>query len=209
MLSERIYCGVTSIQLQPLTQDWLPAVLELDQTCFGGLWTLDGYQRELDSPNSELLVLLAQSPSLPVPHASLIGIGCFWAILDEAHITVMGIHPNYQRQGLGQFMLLALLDRARQREMTRATLEVRISNEPAIKLYKKFGFKVAGTRKGYYTDNGEDALILWLGELQTAAFAKQLKSWWRELCDCIAQQHWTLNLQPDLFSIENSPLTCP
>jgi ribosomal-protein-alanine N-acetyltransferase len=191
---------VISLQLQHLTSDWLPAVLDLDQLCFGGLWSQDGYQRELDSPNSELLILHDQR---------LIGIGCYWAIVDEAHITLVGIHPNQQRQGLGELMLIALLDRARQRKMRHATLEVRASNQSAINLYKKFGFRLAGTRKGYYTDNGEDALILWLGELQTAQFAQTLSIWWCAARDRIAQNNWILNLQPDVFSVEHPNLTCP
>ncbi len=191
---------MTALQLQEMTPALLPAVLELDQICFGGLWTKEGYQRELDSPNSDLLVLTSQD---------LIGMGCYWAILDEAHITIVGIHPEYRQQGFGQLMVLALLQRARQREMARATLEVRISNESAINLYQKLGFKVAGQRKRYYVDTGEDALILWLGELQTALFSKRLGDSWREVCDRLAQQQTQLVIQPNLFSIENSALTCP
>jgi [ribosomal protein S18]-alanine N-acetyltransferase len=191
---------VTALQLQEMTPDQLPAVLELDQICFGGLWTQDGYQRELESPNSDLLVLTAPE---------LIGIGCYWAIVDEAHITIVGIHPNHRRQGLGQLMLLALLHRAQRREMARATLEVRISNESAIKLYQKLGFKIAGQRKGYYGDTGEDALILWLGELQTAAFTERFKNFWKETCDRLKQQQTELVIQTNLLSIENSSLTCP
>jgi [ribosomal protein S18]-alanine N-acetyltransferase len=191
---------VTALQLQEMTSDQLPAVLELDQLCFGGLWTAEGYQRELDSPNSDLLVL--NSPEL-------IGMGCYWAILDEAHITIVGIHPNDRKKGLGQLMLLTLLHRAQQREMARATLEVRISNESAINLYQKLGFKIAGQRKGYYADTGEDALILWLGELQTAAFTERFSKFWQESCDRLKQQQIELVIQPNLLSIKNSALTCP
>jgi ribosomal-protein-alanine N-acetyltransferase len=193
---------VTSIKLQYLNTTLLPAVVELDRLCFGGLWTLEGYQRELDSPNSDLLVIVPEQSSSP-----LIGLGCYWAILDEAHITILGIHPQYQRHGLGQLMLCALLDRARQREMARSTLEVRASNQSAIFLYQKLGFQVAGRRKRYYTDTGEDALILWRGGLQSNEFATLLATRWAEIHQRLTEQHWALHLSPDLATLEKSTLT--
>lgn len=162
----------SELQLQPLQPNQLAAVVELDQVCLGGLWSLEGYQRELDSPNSELLVLSV--PQGKSEQYRIIGVGCFWAILEEAHITLLAIHPDYQRQGLGQVLLLTLLEKAVKRGLERATLEVRESNEAALGLYKKFGFKVAGRRKGYYQHTKEDALILWLGGLQQPDFIQKL-----------------------------------
>lgn len=140
--------------LKSIEEKHLDALVQLDQLCLGGLWTKEGYQRELSSPNSELLGLFDQQEIL-------IGFGCFWAILEEAHITVLMVHPDSQGQGLGKFLLNSLLEAAVKRKLERATLEVRASNDVALSLYKKFGFKVAGTRKGYYKQTGEDALILW------------------------------------------------
>ncbi|SRR5579883_1089850 len=157
------------LQIKSLTAEDLSAILELDQACFGGLWTLDAYQRELDSPNSDLIGLF--SPVFPL---QLLGMGCFWSILDEAHITIMAVHPQYQRQGLGQALLYSLLKTAFTKGLERATLEVRASNLAAISLYQKFGFKTAGQRRRYYQDNGEDALILWLGDLQKPQFQQAL-----------------------------------
>jgi [ribosomal protein S18]-alanine N-acetyltransferase len=160
------------LKLQPLTSDDLSAVLELDKACFGGLWTLEGYQRELDSPNSDLLGLFS-----PVSSLELLGMGCFWSILEEAHITILAVHPQYHCQGLGQALLYSLLKTASDRGLERATLEVRASNLAAISLYQKFGFKTAGRRRRYYQDNGEDALIFWLGDLQHPKFQSTLHSW--------------------------------
>ena len=114
------------LELKPITPQMLNAVLELDYLCFGGLWTLEGYQRELDSPNSDLIGLF-----LPISPPSLLGMGCVWAILEEAHITLLAVHPDYQRQGLGQALLLALLSVACDRGLERATLEVRAANAQA------------------------------------------------------------------------------
>jgi [ribosomal protein S18]-alanine N-acetyltransferase len=190
---------VTILKIQQLSQKDLSRVLELDQLCFGGLWTREGYQRELDSPNSDLLGLwLDQEPrvtptrplevcvesSRSVSESSyLIGMGCLWSILDEAHITILGIDPHYQRQGLGQVMLYGLLKSAQARLLEWATLEVRVSNQTAIALYRKFGFKDVGKRKGYYQDTGEDALILWRNGLKHPDFEPILGQWEQEIRD--------------------------
>jgi len=186
----------------------LGEVLELDHLCFGGLWTLEAYQRELNSPNS---VLLGLSPSLASPtHPSplaplfekplarlrpspLLAMGCLWAILDEAHITILAVHPHYQRQGLGQAVLLALLQVAADRGLERATLEVRASNQPALSLYQKFGFKIAGRRRRYYKDTNEDALILWRGNLQHPDFYNTLPTWQKSVSDRLSLAGWKLN----------------
>lgn len=174
------------LELKPLTPDLLDATLELDRRALGGLWTRDGYQRELDSPNSELLVLTSET--------TLIGLGCYWAILEEAHITIVAIDPAYQRQGCGQWMLWALLKSAWQRKLERATLEVRVSNHAAIALYKKFGFEIAGTRKRYYPDTGEDALILWRGDLHEPTFPQQLAVWKQAIEPRLKQAGWVFQI---------------
>ncbi|WP_204102654.1 MULTISPECIES: ribosomal protein S18-alanine N-acetyltransferase [Spirulina sp. CCY15215] len=163
----------STLQILPLTQAGIEAAVELDRLCLGGMWSLQGYQRELDSPNSEILVL-----SLPWEGKdnTIVGIGCFWAILEEAHITLLAIHPDYQGQGLGQLLLYSLLEKALQRQLERATLEVRASNQIALSLYQKFGFKEAGRRKKYYPGTEEDALILWCGGLNQPEFNQKLSS---------------------------------
>ncbi len=177
------------LQLHPLTPDLLPAILDLDRLCFGGLWTLDGYQRELDSPNSDLWVLSIASTSLS--ESSIIGIGCLWAIVEEAHITIVGIHPEYQGKGLGKVMLWALLTSAQQRGLERATLEVRASNHAALSLYEKFGFREAGRRRRYYPDD-EDAAILWRGGLQFPQFQESLASWQAEIQEKVRMMGWDI-----------------
>lgn len=183
----------------------LSAALELDQLCFGGLWTLEGYQRELDSPNSALLGLFISdrrrgdkkeveaNSEFIIQNSEFLSMGCFWAILEEAHITLLAVHPQYQRQGLGQAMLLGLLVEAHERGLERATLEVRVSNQPAISLYKKFGFQIAGRRRGYYKDTNEDALILWHGGLGEPEFSSTLAAWGQAVSDRLAKAGWKFN----------------
>jgi len=175
------------LEIKELTPENLSAVLELDQACFGGLWTLEAYRRELESPNSDLIGLF--SPLFPL---RLLGLGCFWSILEEAHITILAIQPQYHCRGFGQALLYSLLSTACDRGLERATLEVRTSNLAAISLYEKFGFKTAGRRRRYYQDNGEDALILWLGDLQQPQFQETLDHWSIIVRDRLNKSSWQL-----------------
>ena len=160
------------LHIKPPTDKQLPVVVELDRLCLGGLWNLEGYQRELSSPNSELIIAsVVQSPT----KETIIGAGCLWAIVEEAHITLLMVHPNFRGHGIGGLLLYQLLNQAVDRGLERATLEVKASNHIAQSLYCKFGFKRAGSRKGYYKKSGEDALILWRGDLQTPEFRLSLQ----------------------------------
>ena len=91
----------------------------------------------------------------------IIGYGGIWKILDEAHLMNIAVHPEYRGIGAGEKILEALIDLCRIKNMNDMTLEVRASNIPAQNLYKKFGFMQEGLRKHYYSDNNEDALIMW------------------------------------------------
>ncbi|MBL1209783.1 ribosomal protein S18-alanine N-acetyltransferase [Geminocystis sp. GBBB08] len=145
------------INIKTLTEKQLDQVLELDKLCFGGLWSLDSYKREIESPNSCLLIITVNSEE----NEKVIGLGCFWSIVDKAHLTILSIHPDFQRKGLGKLLLGKLLEKAENQGLKRATLEVGEKNYKAIHLYQLFGFKEAGKRKKYYKKTGEDALILW------------------------------------------------
>ncbi|MEG3839887.1 ribosomal protein S18-alanine N-acetyltransferase [Microcoleus sp. herbarium14] len=189
------------LQIKHLVPEHLPDAVELDRLCFGGLWAIEGYRRELDSPNSDLLGLWTWegagtgAPPLQVRAGTgapplLIGIGCLWAILEEAHIIMLAIHPQFQRQGLGQALLWALLKSACDRQLERSTLEVRDSNLAAVSLYKKFGFKEAGRRKRYYEDTGEDALVMWRSGLEKPEFQQYLAVEKVQMCDRLYQKKW-------------------
>jgi ribosomal-protein-alanine N-acetyltransferase len=201
---------VTPLTIELLTAELIPAAVALDQRTLGGLWTRSGYERELASPNSDLLVLLPSqpAPALISPHCIapdspaadfswqplLLGLACLWAIADEAHITLLAIDPGYQQQGLGQALLYALMIAAQQRQLQWATLEVKDSNQPALHLYRKFGFETVGRRRGYYQDTGEDALVLWHNGLQTPAFEQKLQKWRQQVGDRLHRSGWVLML---------------
>lgn len=162
--------------IRSLSTSDIDSILILDRVCFGGLWSRASYHRELSSENSHFWAVTVDR-SLAPETEGIVGFGCFWAILDEAHITLLGIDPRYQGRGLGQLLLCALLERARSIAMARATLEVRDSNLSAIHLYTKYGFQTVGRRKKYYQDTDEDGIIMWRGGLQHPHFAQQLNDW--------------------------------
>jgi len=196
---------MTILYLQPLTPEQVAAAVDLDRRCLGGMWGADGYLREIESPNGLLLGLTAGSDR-PTSTTPLIGLGCLWMVLDEAHITVLVVDEPYRGQGLGRTLLWALLAQARQRDMERATLEVRASNSRAIALYQHFGFQEAGRRKNYYKNPVEDARILWRGGLQKEAFQHQLAQWQQEAGDRLQQfaWEWSCNLP-----MGDKPITQP
>jgi [ribosomal protein S18]-alanine N-acetyltransferase len=162
---------VTLIAITPLTEATLTAAIELDRLALGGFWDIEGYRREIGSTHSDIFVIQAKrSPQSATQSATqILGLGCLWSILEEAHITILAIAPQVQQQGLGQALIYALLVSAQRRGLEWATLEVRPSNQAAIALYKKFDFTEVGLRKKYYPD-GEDALILWRKNLQQPEF---------------------------------------
>lgn len=177
------------LQLEYLRVEQLPQIVQLDQLCLGGLWSLAGYERELANQHSTTLVLSLLQPE------NVIGIGNFWAILEEAHITLLAIHPDYQGHGLGKLVLYFLLQQAQRQKLERATLEVKESNQKALALYQQFGFKMAGKRKGYYQKTNEDALILWRGDLAKPEFQQQLLIWETEIESRLARENWTVKLK--------------
>ncbi len=111
-------------------------------------------------------------PSLPFGRRQedeagrLIGFAGMWVMYDEAHVTTIGVDPDYRGRGLGELLLVALFDEALRRGGAWLTLEVRVTNEPAQALYRKYGFTIHGTRKRYYSDNNEDAYIMWSPSLR-------------------------------------------
>jgi ribosomal-protein-alanine N-acetyltransferase len=104
-----------------------------------------------------------------------LGYGGLWLLVDEAHISTIAVHPQWRGTGLGERLLLSLLEQGAKRGMQRATLEVRVSNEAAQGLYHKLGFEIAGRQKRYYSDNNEDAFILVTPPFDTPGFQDNLR----------------------------------
>jgi ribosomal-protein-alanine N-acetyltransferase len=105
----------------------------------------------------------------------IVGVAGFWLMAGEAHIITMGVRPSYQRQGIGEVLLISTIDLAMTQHAEVMTLEVRLSNSAAQALYQKYGFKKTGVRKSYYNDNHEDAVIMTTDTLCSASFKSQLQ----------------------------------
>jgi len=106
--------------------------------------------------------------------APVVGFAGMWTAFDEAHVTTIAVDGPYRGQGLGEVLLAALFDEADRRGATWMTLEVRVSNEAAQALYRKWGFAVQGTRRRYYSDNNEDAHIMWSRALSDPDYRAEL-----------------------------------
>lgn len=141
--------------IEPMKVDDVEEVLAIEQASFPTPWSRMAFLSEL-LENERAVYLTAREDE------RLIGYVGMWRILDEGHITNLAVHPDARQRGVGRRLLQTLCDLAQARGLHRLTLEVRVSNAPAQHLYESFGFLAAGVRPGYYQDNNEDALIMWL-----------------------------------------------
>ncbi|WP_196001136.1 ribosomal protein S18-alanine N-acetyltransferase [Clostridium sp. 1001271B_151109_B4] len=138
-----------------MNETHINGVYELSKECFATPWTLDSINNELN--NSLAKYVIAQDSST----GDVIGFVGVWIIAGEGDITNIAVSSKYRKQGIASNLLIKLFEVCKTFDCNDITLEVRSSNVPAQNLYKKFGFKEEGLRKGYYSDNGEDALIMW------------------------------------------------
>jgi ribosomal-protein-alanine N-acetyltransferase len=165
----------------PMTPADLDEVMPLERRCFRDPWTRHMYLSDLTGNTLATYLVLRLPDSMKARETrqgdapSLLAYGGFWLLLDEAHIATIASHPEWRGCGLGQCLMLALLDQAIAHGADLATLEVRVGNTPARGLYEKLGFEVVGGRRNYYRD-GEDALIMTTPPLYTPALQAQLSA---------------------------------
>ena len=130
-------------------------VYQLSKECFAIPWTLDSINNELNNPLAKYVIAQDLSTN------EVIGFVGMWIIAGEGDITNIAVNSSYRKQGIASNLLSKLIEFSKEFNCTDITLEVRASNTPAQNLYKKFGFQEEGIRKKYYSDNGEDAIIMW------------------------------------------------
>lgn len=145
------------LRFEKLAENHLPDVLRIEAEVNTAPWSERAFRNELTNPESCFLVAIADG--------QIAGYGGYWRCIDEAHVTNVAIDPSKQRQGIGRRLMLELIARAKDEGMTCSTLEVRASNDAAIKLYENLGYDVVSRRKRYYPDNQEDALVMWCHDL--------------------------------------------
>ena len=153
--------------------------MEIEPIAFGSHhWSRDSFINELLNPAGFYFAARERETG------RLIGYSGFWLIGEEAHITTLAVHPEHRRKRVGEQLLINDIVKARQLQADWMTLEVRVSNESAQRLYSKYSFKSLGVRRNYYQDNSEDALVLWTERLSTSDFVDVFKV-------CLAEQKIT------------------
>jgi [ribosomal protein S18]-alanine N-acetyltransferase len=165
--------------LMPMRLADVRTVSAIEQVVFSLPWSTSAFTYDLsNNPNAEYLVVrylpwavperedktLGRSVRRllkpPRQDPGLIGYSGLWVVLEEGHICTLALRPAWRGRGLGELLLAGLIERGRERGAELMTLEVRVSNVVAQNLYLKYGFHVVGRRRGYYSDNREDALIM-------------------------------------------------
>lgn len=141
--------------IRDMRADDVSGVHEVEQECFTLPWSRKAFEAELDDNDLAHYLVIEDEDRI-------IGYAGVWIVLDEAHVTNIAISQSYRRRGLGERLLVELIRCAKQYGALSMTLEVRVTNSAAQKLYEKLGFVKRGIRRQYYSDTKEDALIMWL-----------------------------------------------
>lgn len=149
------------VVVDAMRRDDVAAVHEIERLSFRTPWPAYAFEQELHA-NRLARYIVARAGD------RIVGFAGVWLMVDEAHVTTFGVHPEWRRQGIGRQLLLNLVELSITIGARRMTLEVRASNAGAQALYRGFGFEVAGRRRAYYTDDGEDALVMTTPDLHDA-----------------------------------------
>ncbi|MED1784966.1 ribosomal protein S18-alanine N-acetyltransferase [Brevibacillus fortis] len=143
------------LEYRYMTMQDVGAVAELERLAFTTPWPHDAFVNELTrNPNARYVVVVHQN--------RVIAYCGMWIVIDEAHITNIAVHPLYRGKKVGLALMIKMMGVAKMQGAHSMTLEVRPSNTAARNMYIKLGFKEHGRRKGYYSDNNEDAIIMWV-----------------------------------------------
>lgn len=148
--------------IEPATPADLDAIDEIERHSFPLPWPRETFEAELSRAHARLVVERAERVERPSRPPTITGFCNYWIVIDELHILAIATHPDRRRAGTGARLLAHALDEATALGCTRATLEVRRGNAPAIALYQRAGFRGVHIRARYYQDNHEDALVMLL-----------------------------------------------
>ena len=155
------------VELLPMRRRHLKAVIAIEQRIFPSPWSIGLYLGELSQPATRAYFVARVGPDV-------VGYGGMMMVVGEAHVTNIGVAPEWQRHGIGRRLLLQLAREARRRSGQHLTLEVRVTNHGAQELYREFGFVPAGIRKNYYAEVNEDALIMWAHDIDSDEYGARL-----------------------------------
>lgn len=143
------------ITLRKMVEEDIDQILVIEKESFATPWSRESFENELTKNRFALYLVLEDEEVI-------FGYCGVWIIVDEAHVTNIALLPNYRGKKLGETLLTEIMKVAKEKGAKTMTLEVRVSNHVAQSLYRKLGFLDGGIRKNYYTDNQEDALVMWV-----------------------------------------------
>ncbi|HVM63631.1 MAG TPA: ribosomal protein S18-alanine N-acetyltransferase [Acidimicrobiales bacterium] len=155
------------VRIVAMRRRHLRAVLRIESQVYPRPWSLALFMSELGLRSSRCYVVARVGGSV-VGYAGLMLTG------DDAHVTTIAVDPAWHRHKIGTRLLAFLAHESLRRGARNLTLEVRVSNEPAQGMYRQFGFKPAGIRKGYYQETNEDALVMWAEDIDTPEYGERL-----------------------------------
>ena len=158
------------MNLRLMSQEDIPQVTEIDREAFPTLWPPANYQLELKNGLAYYIVACDEGAGHYV-----MGFAGLWMLVEEAHITNIAVREKHRRQGIGEALLIAIIELAIELGANLITLEVRASNSEAQKLYTRYGFVRVRLRRGYYTDNREDAVLMSVEDVKSAKVRKKLE----------------------------------
>lgn len=165
----------------------LDQVMQIERVAFPSPWSVRAYRYEITQNEHSTMLVTRPAPRnngrvtqwlyqlMAGGPGPVLGYAGFWLLVDEIHISTIAVHPQWRGRGLGELLLISLLDRGAELDARKATLEVRVSNLAAQGLYHKYGFKVISRQRRYYADNNEDAGILITEPFETPEFHANLE----------------------------------
>jgi len=147
---------IDTITYRKMTVEDIDGVLKIEEEAFSLPWTRDAFLQEMTT-NLHAYYVVAENTE-----GHIVGFCGMWLVMDESHITNVAVTECIKGRGIGEGLMREAIRVAKEHEVVLMTLEVRVSNVIAQNLYRKLDFKNGGIRKGYYSDNLEDALVMWV-----------------------------------------------
>ena len=157
------------LEIEPMTTADVRAVTRIESSSFSTSWPASAFTSELNDNKLAYYFVGRVGPS-----REIVAYGGIWVILEDAHVTTIAVHPDWRGRRYGEELLVRMLREAMDRGASYISLEARESNVVAQTLYRKYGFSAISTRRGYYSDNGENAIVMWAGNLKSELFRNRM-----------------------------------
>lgn len=157
-----------AVDIVPMRRRHLRSVMRIESQVYPRPWTVGLFL-------SELAMRATRAYHVARLHGAVVGYSGVMVNADEAHLTTIAVDPAWHSHGIGTRLMLNLIESARLMDAQHLTLEVRVSNQAAQRLYRTFGFRPAGIRKNYYSETHEDALVMWADDIDQIAYQQRLR----------------------------------